>query len=129
VTSPAPSDAPRVLVVDDENGVRSLVLFALRHAGFEAVGAADGREALRLFRERPAAVVVCDLFMPEVNGLQLIPDLLAEFGPVPVVAISGGGFDGHLDVLAVAERLGARSAIRKPFGPAAVVSAVRAALA
>lgn len=129
MTSPAPPDPPRVLVVEDDASVRKLVLFALGRAGFEAVGASNGREAMAHLRERPPAAIVCDLFMPDVSGLELIPDLLAEFGPVPIVAVSGGGYDSSVDALAVAERLGARSVLRKPFSAAQVVAAVRAVLA
>ncbi|VTT98977.1 response regulator receiver protein : Response regulator receiver protein OS=Desulfovibrio alkalitolerans DSM 16529 GN=dsat_1207 PE=4 SV=1: Response_reg [Gemmataceae bacterium] len=128
---PHPSSAPapmRVLVVEDDPVVRFAVQVVLARAGFEVEVAADGCAAVRAFRRRPSNAVVCDLYLPEKNGLEVMAELAGEFGPVPVVAISGGGSDGRVDLLAVAVRLGARAALRKPFAGAELVGAVRGVL-
>lgn len=129
VLQPASTPAAlRVLVVDDDPVVRLAARVQLTRAGFDVEVAADGCAALRVFRARPADAVVCDLFLPEKNGLEVMAELKGEFGPVPVVAISGGGFDGRVDLLEVALRLGARAALRKPFAAAELVGAVRGVL-
>ncbi|WP_439628835.1 response regulator [Gemmata sp.] len=124
----SPPAPPRVLVVDDDPVVRLAAQVLLTKAGFDVEAAVDGREALRAFRRHPTDAVVCDLYLPEKNGLEVMAALAGEFGPVPVVAISGGGSDGRVDLLAVAVRLGARAALRKPFGGAELVRAVRGVL-
>jgi two-component system KDP operon response regulator KdpE len=115
--------------MEDDPVVRFAVQVVLARAGFEVEVAADGAAGVRAYRRNPADVVVCDLYLPEKNGLEVLTELAGEFGPVPVVAMSAGGSDGRVDLLAVAVRLGARAALRKPFGGAELVEAVRGVLA
>jgi CheY-like chemotaxis protein len=126
---PGVSPVPRVLIVDDEPSVRRLGRAALERAGFEVEEAGDGADAARAFRTRPADAVVCDMFMPERNGIELMNDLAREFGDVRFVAISGGGGEGRYDLLPAARLIGARVVLKKPFDRAALVRAVRDALA
>jgi hypothetical protein len=69
-------------------------------------------------------LVFCDLFMPDKEGLETIREIRRDHPGVPVVAVSGGGFAGRLDLLGVARRLGAVQAIRKPFTVQAVLEVV-----
>ncbi len=69
---PAGSDDRRVLVVEDDPAIRSLVLAVLRREGFTVDAAVNGREALALLDERAYALMVLDLTMPEMNGVELI---------------------------------------------------------
>jgi CheY-like chemotaxis protein len=118
----------RVLVVDDDVHARMVTRAILEHAGIEVVEAADGAAGLRAYRDASPDLVVCDLFMPEVDGLELIRQLRRESPGVKVIAISAGGFDGTVDLLAVARRLGATAVLPKPFSPQALVQAVEQAL-
>src|SRR5215467_2099417 len=108
----------RVLVVDDEEGVRSFVAEALEREGHEVVQAADGREALRAAREEPFDVVITDLRMPVVDGMTLIRSLRTEQADVEIIVLTAFG-----DVATAVEamKLGAFDYIQKPLsGPGAV---------
>ena len=111
----------RVLVVDDNPDLRSFVKIVLERAGFEAEVAADGRRALNLQRERPADVLVTDIFMPEPDGLELIQHFKSRFPGIKIVAISGGGKAGKADYLYVAAEIGAEAVLRKPFSTEALI--------
>ena len=117
-----------VLVVDDDAGLRAAARHMLEPAGFEVEEAADGQQAVRALRRRPADLVLCDLFMPDADGIELLRHLPAEFAGVRVLAMSGGGCGGKVDLLPVARRLGAAEVLYKPFDQAAVVAAVGRAL-
>ncbi|HEY0833059.1 MAG TPA: response regulator [Azospirillum sp.] len=113
-----------VLVIDDDDMVRTMLLRTLTRGGHTAVGARDGMEGVARFRESPADLVITDIFMPNQEGLATIMELRRSFPAIRIIAISGGGARASLDVLPVAEALGARRTLRKPFTPAEVMDAV-----
>ena len=80
---------PLILVVDDEDGVRAMIQDALEAAGFETVTAANGREALLRYRSRRPDVVITDVLMPKLSGIELVNRLLAEDPRATIIAISG----------------------------------------
>jgi CheY-like chemotaxis protein len=104
-----------VLVIDDTPQVRRLLRLTLEVAGHRVREAAGGKEALRLFGREPADLVFCDLFMPEMDGLETMRELRRLNPAVPVVALSGGS-DIAFDAPPVAVALGAAVVLRKPFG-------------
>ncbi len=111
-----PQEMPqRILLIDDDDQFRLGLCRLLEVEGFEVVGARDGREGVRCYREAPADVVITDLLMPVQEGVETIQELKQEFPNVKIIAISGGGQGGKLDFLHVAERLGAQRTLRKPF--------------
>lgn len=114
-----------VLVIDDDDMVRTMLLRTLTRGGHTAVGARDGIEGVARFRESPADLVITDIFMPNQEGLATIMELRRSFPAIRIIAISGGGARASLDVLPVAEALGARKTLRKPFTPAEVMDAVQ----
>jgi CheY-like chemotaxis protein len=118
----------RVLVVDDDVHARTVVRAILENAGMEVVEATDGAAGLLAFRDSGADLVLCDLFMPDVDGLEMIRALRGEFPGVKVIAMSAGGFHGTVDLLAVARRLGAAEVLPKPFTSSALVEAVERVL-
>jgi PAS domain S-box-containing protein len=103
--------AARILVVDDEAGVRSFLRAALSQAGYSVMEAADGKQALHQMRDAPAQLVITDLVMPEGEGLETIQAIRQELPNVGVIAISGA-FGGEF--LTVAEKLGADAILAKP---------------
>lgn len=117
-----------VLVIDDDEMVRSMLLRTLARGGHEAIGARDGLEGVALFRETPSDVVITDIFMPNKEGLATIMELRRAFPDIRIIAISGGGARASLDVLPVAEALGACRTLRKPFTPQEVLDLVREVL-
>jgi DNA-binding NtrC family response regulator len=115
----------RILVIDDEVQLRSVVRRILERAGHEVVEAGDGEAGLKLHRERGADLVLADIFMPGRDGIELIRDLKAEAPGTKIIVMSGGGRRGNLDLLDDARLLGATRALRKPFELAALVALVR----
>ena len=123
----------RVLIIDDDDVARAVLLRTLTMAGHEAIGARDGVEGMARFRyhsvHRPVDLVITDIFKPNQEGLATIMELRRASPSLKIIAISGGGARASLDVLPVAEALGAHRSLRKPFTPAEVMEAVRAVLA
>jgi CheY-like chemotaxis protein len=115
-----------ILLVDDEAKVRTAHRLMLERAGFEVAEAGDGEEGVRAYRKRQADVVLCDLFMPGRDGLELILELRREFPGVKIIAMSGGGFTGTVDMLPMARSLGAVGVLYKPFAQATALAAIRA---
>src|SRR5437879_8375589 len=97
----------RILVMDDDGTLRGAIRVALEAAGYEVMEAADGQAGLRLQREQGADLVLVDIFMPERDGLEVIRALRAEHPQPKIVAMSGGGRTGQIEVLEAAAALGA----------------------
>jgi len=120
----ATASPPRVLVVDDEPIVRDVLTRYLRHEGFEVEAAADGHEALRAIEDHAPSVILLDLMLPRLSGLELLRLVRLE-SSVPVIILSAR----------VSEReritgleLGADDYVVKPYSPGEVVARVRAVL-
>ena len=118
----------RVLVLDDEEDVRNVLMRALQRAGHQALGAENGREGLRIAKAEPIDLVVTDLVMPEVDGLEFMQQLAHLRPGIPVIAISGGGVWDARSLLEVAGTLGAIRTLSKPFELADFLSLVEQAL-
>lgn len=119
----------KVLIIDDHTGIRDLLLTVLQSQGHEVGVAADGVAGLQRFLTDSPDVVVVDLKMPEMDGLEVVRTLRREHPGVPIIAMSGG-FGEHTDLyLDVAIEFGAVAALRKPFRLATFKQAVAEALA
>lgn len=118
-----------VLIIDDQPEIRRLVRQLLESAGHTVREAANGVEGLTVLKTEPADVIITDLFMPEMDGIEILTELRRQNIHVPVIAISGGGQFGHLDLLRTARRMGAFRALTKPFALRDLLDAVREALA
>lgn len=116
-----PRHAKRILVADDDAGVRNLFHDVLRRAEFDVRVAENGREAIRIIRREPCDLLITDLVMPEGEGLETIRAIRKEWPGVKVLAISGA-FGGQF--LEAAKLLGADKALMKPVSPEALIGAV-----
>lgn len=85
--------------------------------------AANGRQGLELYRHRPMDLIITDIAMPELNGLDMILELTRQFLRAKVIAISG--VEEEENVFDVAKLLGARRTIQKPFNMPQLLGAVR----
>ena len=112
-----------ILIIDDEESVRALLRFALEAAGYEVTETANGRQGLERYRQGPTDLVIVDILMPVMNGLDMLLDLTREFLQAKVIAISCAG--GEQNVLDVAKLLRARQAFQKPFSVPQLLRAVR----
>jgi CheY-like chemotaxis protein len=125
----------RVLVIHDEEEVRRVVEVMLKNAGHEAVLAVDGFDGLRRFQQQHSDLVICDVFMPEKEGIETLKELRQLDPVVPIVMMSGGAptvyFWGatYRDYLAMAGALGATRTIEKPFKYLDLIRLVRQCLA
>ena len=119
-----------VLVIEDNAFMRSLMRGLLTHIGVKTVyEAADGVSALRLAQKVAMDVVICDVFIPEQDGLETIQRFRRIFPVLPIVAMSGGGCGSLMDLLPMARHLGADRVLHKPFGRATLVSLLEEVLA
>ena len=118
--------ATRVLVVDDNPDMRLAAKMLLESEGYVVEVAKNGDEALRVQRERPSKILVTDLFMPDVDGLETVQRFRADYPDMPIILISGGGklLQSKADYLAVARELGVVT-LRKPFDPQVLIDALR----
>jgi len=116
-----------ILVIDDQESIRALLRAALEGDGHDVLEASNGRHGLALYRERSADLLITDMLMPEMDGLELMLALNRSFPSVKVIAMSGGlESAGPLNV---ATLLGARQTFQKPFDMDKLLRAVRYELA
>ena len=80
----------RILVVDDDDTARAFCRDVLTQAGHTVVEAENGVVALREFRAAPVDVIVCDIYMPEMDGFELLTALRCTKRSIPVIMVSGG---------------------------------------
>ena len=119
------SDAgERILIVEDEGSLADSVRYNLEREGFVVTVASDGRSALERFRAEPPALVILDLMLPEISGLDLCRTIRAE-SDVPIIMVTAK--DSEADKVAGLE-LGADDYVTKPFSVRELVSRVRALL-
>jgi CheY-like chemotaxis protein len=115
--------AKRVLVVEDRPDILELMLLSLEGAGFEVEAALNGREALEVQQRRAADVVITDIFMPEMDGIETIDRIRAEYPDTRIIAMSCGA-DDKQDYLKVARQIGADATLAKPFATADLLQLV-----
>jgi len=106
----------RILVADDEVNLVRILEQALVRSGHEVTTAGDGLEALRRLALGNIDLVVLDIVMTNISGLDVIKEMQKKYPKIKIIAISGGGGGGGPDAyLEVAKRLGASCCLFKPF--------------
>ena len=118
-----------VLVVEDHADTREVLDTLLRTEGYDVTIAVDGVEALERYRQRPADVVLIDVFMPRKDGIETIRELRAEFGDPLCIAMSADGDPTRRSALDRAREAGARLALRKPIEPWVLLRTLEGAVA
>lgn len=116
----------RILLVDDDRDALRLVQLELEREGFDVETAENGRQALELQRKRPADVVITDIFMPEMDGMETIDWIKTKFPRTVVIAVGAGW--GRLDYLSIARLIGADAVLAKPFTSKELLQALRRVL-
>jgi DNA-binding response OmpR family regulator len=114
----------RILLVDDEQSIQTLLSYPLRKEGYDVVQAADGREALERFDEQPFDLVVLDLMLPRIDGLEVCRQLRSR-SSVPIIMLTAKS--DEIDKV-VGLELGADDYITKPFSLREFSSRIKAAL-
>jgi CheY-like chemotaxis protein len=125
----------RILVVDDDRSVAYSIRTLLEYEGFDVAVAEDGRGAVRAIETEGYDVVIIDIFMPGMDGLETIELIRRLRQDLPIIAISGftvrdraASAAPAMDVLADAIRLGASCSLHKPFRRRDILAAVAACL-
>lgn len=120
----------RVLVIEDHADTLELIRTVLAHAGHDVSVAVDGEDGLRRYRTDRPDVVVVDLFMPRMDGLDVISALREDVGPAAkIIAISAGWSVRAADALKEATARGADCVLRKPLDLEALTATVKDLLA
>jgi CheY-like chemotaxis protein len=118
----------RILIVDDDNAVRTTIKLLLERAGHSVVAASDGRSGLAQFEADEFDLMFLDIFMPGMDGIETMRLVHQQRPLVPIIVISGNPILPDLgkmpDFLTMATKLGAVSSLQKPFKPAALIEAV-----
>ena len=118
------SDAPRILVCDDEPQILRALRVILRDAGYEAVPAGSGEEALDKAAVRPPQAAIVDLMLPDIDGVE-VTERLREWSEMPIIVLSAVG-EEEAKVRALAA--GADDYVTKPFGPPELMARLEAVL-
>lgn len=124
-----------ILVVDDEREVGAVIRRVLERAGFTVAVASNAADGLEAVAAQPPDVVITDVIMPKVHGVELIKTLRERYPRIRVIAISGGGSFGPLAYkpeaisthayLAAAREAGAQEVLSKPFDLTDLLGAIR----
>jgi two-component system response regulator AtoC len=114
----------RILIVDDDDALRESLELVLAAEGYEVVGVAGGPAALTALQAAPVDVVLCDLRMPGMDGMELLPQLVRRLPGVPVILMSAYG---SADLAVEAMNRGAYDYLSKPFQPSEVILTIRKA--
>ncbi|MGE5341285.1 MAG: response regulator [Candidatus Omnitrophota bacterium] len=119
------SHKQRILIIDDEVQIRELLGQMLSREGYEVENASNGKEGMKICREKDIDLIITDIIMPEKDGIEMILELSREFSDLKIIAISGGGRlgpDGYLDM---AKKLGAQRTFFKPFNRREILEAIQ----
>ncbi len=104
----------KILVIDDEADICAFLQERLTLEGYQVQTALNGRKGLQLYDDHQVDLVITDVLMPEVDGLEVVRTLRRLNATLPIVAMSGGKHRG-LDFLVEAEEFGATHIVSKPF--------------
>jgi two-component system NtrC family response regulator len=119
------SESKTLLLIDDDESLRRVVEYNMREAGYRVITAADGTSGLEAFQAEPVDVVLTDVRMPEMDGLELLTRLKAMKPDLPVVVLTA---HGTIDSAVEAMKLGASDYLTKPFNREQLKAAVGKAL-
>ena len=114
----------RILLIDDDDSLRTMLRLTLSHFGHTVIEARNGKEGLELFARANADLVMTDIVMPEVEGLEVLMELRKKEPPVKIIAMSGGGRVSATDYLRIARQMGAAQVLAKPFSNEAMMAAI-----
>ncbi len=120
----------RILIIEDDNVMGNVIKINLEEKGYETIEASDGAEAIELLSKEHVDLIITDIFMPKMDGIELIRELLKKNPDAKIVAISGGGITKNPDIyVESALAHGAIKGFIKPIDMSELISTVQEALA
>jgi len=115
------------LIVDDDEIVRKLIVKMLKDEKYEIIQATNGKKALNILAEnKDIQLVITDLIMPEMEGIETITHIKKDYPHIKIMAISGGGKGSPNSYLSIAKRLGANETLSKPFVKHQLLNGIKA---
>ena len=114
-----------VLIVDDNTEMRHLLRRLLQAQALQVSEAENGESALAMLRTNEYALMVTDIIMPGIEGIELIGEAKAAHPTMKIIAMSGALGSGRMNVLDLAQAFGADAVLAKPFRPAAMLAEVQ----
>ncbi len=114
-----------ILVIDDDDMLRAMLKKLLSDAGYAVAVAENGIEGMKLQQQNPADLILTDIIMPDMEGIEVITELRKKYPATQIIAMSGGGRINADQYLTIAQRLGAQRAFVKPFKSGEMLAAVR----
>jgi DNA-binding response OmpR family regulator len=124
-----------ILIIDDEPEICRALTQMLTRAGFRVTAVSAAAEGIAAFERAPADIVITDIIMPKIHGIDIIKTIRSKSASVRIIAISGGGNFGPLShepgaittqaYLAAAAKVGADAVLTKPFDKSDLLAAVR----
>ena len=112
-----------VLVIEDDAEMREFLIRLLTRRNYSVTSAKNGKTGLASLTAQSFALVITDIVMPDMEGLETIKRIRQINPDMPIIAISGGGND-QMDYLKFAQRFGANAVLAKPFDPAELLKVV-----
>ena len=114
----------KILVIEDDEEIRILIQRVLEREGYDVITTEDGVQGMEAFRARMPDMVITDLYMPRMKGVEAIRAIRNIDADAKIIAISGGGPSSPSSVLKGARGAGAMEILSKPFEPAELINAV-----
>lgn len=114
----------RILLIDDDDDMRTMLSLTLTHFGHTVVEAHNGKEGLKLFPKANVNLVMTDMVMPEKEGIEVIIELRKINPELKIIAMSGGGRGSGRSYLVAAKALGATKVLSKPFSNEDLLAAI-----
>lgn len=118
----------KAIVIDDNPDIGRTVSRMLEASGFDCLVLTSGEDLLEQLRTLSADLIITDILMPRVEGIEIIMSVRSAFPHLPVIAMSGGGHSIGKDVLKSAQQLGAAAVLTKPFTRQDLLVAIAEAL-
>lgn len=116
------SAAINILIIDDEPYIRFTMSMILKRAGYNAAVAANAREGFRQLKSQNFQLVLLDVHMPGVSGMQLLPEIRRHFPDLPVIILTGYGSS---EIQESALRLGVGGFLQKPMEPSIILNRIK----
>lgn len=115
----------KILLVDDDEGIRIFIEFLLQNASYTVLQAQNGRQAVEVFKEHPTDLIVTDMMMPEMDGLELIETVRKDLqSKVPIIMLTAAGSGYMKENRDKANELGADSFLNKPIATERLISEI-----
>ncbi len=115
----------RILIIDDDVELAETIREVLELEGFIVDSVSEGHEGLMMQNSKPYNLIVTDILMPDMDGLEVIMKVRSQANSTKILAISGGGYGDSRDYLIMAKQLGASMVLCKPFDMINLVASVK----